>query len=119
MSEQAQAPKPILCPKCGLLKNGGLISVRRGAAGGQGPLLFQGCSDCLISILAEHAIMTGPKCHLCGTTKERVIYGTGASRLECPVHVHGKALMGRALADLDATSQVSKEIRQLLQVQES
>jgi hypothetical protein len=117
MTEQSQPA--VLCPKCGLLKPGGLIRIQRGQAGGNGPVVFHGCSDCLIHIIGEYAIMKGPVCHLCGAKKEKVIYPTGASRLECPLHVHGKALMGRALADLDDQSQISKDIRDLLQVREA
>lgn len=105
-----------LCPTCGLNKNGGPINLQAGPAGSGAPVLFTGCGDCLIKIVAQHKIMLqGETCFLCGETKVPIMFD-GGTRMTCPLHANAKRLLAKALQALDPEHAAAMEIKELLGV---
>lgn len=113
------APTQTLCPRCGAFK-ASLITLTHTARG----IVFQGCGDCLIAELDVLSAYRADQCSTCGSRKVLVIFGEGARRLECPVHVHGRTLILQALralqphADHDpGAEQACRELKQALGIQ--
>jgi hypothetical protein len=92
--EQRVKP-PALCPRCGLAKPN-VITLNHNVRG----IVFQGCGDCLREELDVLSTYRAPQCSTCGTAKIMLRFESGAQRLECPVHAHGRGLLGRALQAL-------------------
>lgn len=88
----------VLCPRCGLVKST-TITMANSIRG----ITFQGCADCLTAELDALASFRAPQCNVCGTTKTVVVMSqpVPVQRLECPVHVHGRLLLGQALKVLE------------------
>jgi hypothetical protein len=86
------SPGQTLCPRCGRFKTDSisLSHVQRG-------IVFQGCSDCLIGELDVLATHRAAQCSTCGSAKSVTLFGNGVQRLECPVHVQGRGLLGKTL----------------------
>ena len=63
-------------------------------------LVCNGCADCLLGELDELAKVRGTDCHVCGATKEATRFAGVGTKLECPVHVYARPLLGRALQAL-------------------
>jgi ribosomal protein S27AE len=86
---------PTLCPRCGTFKPN-VITLNHQHRG----IVFQGCGDCLITLLDLLSSYQAPQCSTCGAAKSVLQFDNGAKRLECPVHAHGRGLLGRALQAL-------------------
>ena len=110
----------VFCPRCGQHKPT-TITLSHAARG----ITFQGCGDCLTNELDALASFRSAQCNVCGTAKVVVVMGDPpAKRVECPVHIHGRLLLGQALrvlaereAEVEAeASPLVRDIRQALGV---
>lgn len=81
------------CPRCQKTKRSKIVTLTHPSRG----VLFQGCPDCLIAELDELRRRRSDPCWICGTTKAPVQFDQCGELLECPLHAHGRALLGRAL----------------------
>ena len=113
-------PPPSLCPRCGAFKPN-VITLNHHHRG----IVFQGCGDCLIIELDTLGSYRAPQCSTCGTAKIVLRFDTGAERLECPVHAHGRGLLGKALSALaplqgtDNVDRVRDDIIKVLGIKQS
>ena len=86
---------PNFCPRCNTTKPVGttILTLTHAVRG----TVFVGCPDCLIKELDELAQFKSDPCNVCGATKVMTRFSGQAERPECPVHVHARPLLGRAL----------------------
>jgi hypothetical protein len=111
---KSKKSKKFLCPSCGHIRGGRQINIQLGPEGGGGPVPFAGCCECLAKIVMQHKIfVTNQHCIVCGSAKVVTLF-EGGERMECPLHVNARRLLGRAAHALDDEHPVGKEIRQIL-----
>lgn len=93
------------CPHCkNLIKQPNrLITLTENNAA---QLVWRGCVDCLVSNAKEFAIRNTATCHLCGAEKKPTFFANTQERLECPIHVHARGLLGQCLQILRPLVQV-------------
>lgn len=97
----------ILCVHCGRWMPN-WFTLQNGPSGGGGVVRFHGCSECLCKLIENYKILTGPKCYLCGSEKIETMIQVGdqpVSRLECPIHVRSRELLGQSLKALTGASE--------------
>lgn len=95
-------PPPALCPRCGTPQPT-VVTLTHHARG----IVYQGCSNCLISELDALSSYRAAQCSTCGTIKVEAIFSTGARRMECPVHVQSRELLGRAVSLLNNAKEIT------------
>lgn len=86
------------CPRCNTTKPVGttILTLTHAVRG----TVFNGCPDCLIKELDELARIKSDPCSVCGAAKVMTRFAGESERPECPVHVHARPLLGRALVAL-------------------
>jgi len=91
--------QPAFCPRCRQQKASGLLQITHAQRG----VVFNGCPDCIIGELDDLARRRDKQCFVCGATKVKTLFAGVGERLECPVHVGARPLLGRALKILRST----------------
>lgn len=107
-----------ICQHCQQARSRGLAVLKRA----NGDTAYQGCADCLIKYIdllklvrdrrlleAYHA----KDCIVCGVERTTELFDDGKERKECPLHVHAKHYLGRALQELKEHAADSENITRL------